>query len=834
MSEAEFPSCNDDQSACALCGLSLRRGRVSAAFAGKTYCFCCPGRRQVYAILLEASDAGDPANFKTTGLYKECLAAGILPASVADLERMEQRPSGPPGPDGGLPPQGEAASSDAILPLDLKVTNMWCPACAWLIDTALKKLPGVVDSRCDFSTDRLGVRYNPVRTSPDRICAEIAKLGYRTAEPGRDRSVQAQKKDFIRFGICSFLTMNVMMLSFALYSGFLIELTPDNIAKISWPMMAMTAAVLVYGGFDLFRKGFFAVRNQSANMETLIAIGACSAFGLSLFNQLAGSLHTYYDTAAMLITLVLLGKTLESRTKRRVLEDLDRFFALMPGKVRVCSNQHPFGRYTAVAYLAPGDTFRVESDEVVPADGRILSGSGTVDESALTGEPVPVVKSPGDAVRSGVRIRRGDFTIEARQVGEDSTLGQMIAIIEKTLLAKTPLEGKTDFMLKWFVPAVLALAAATGAVCRLAGDSITDAVLRAVTVTVISCPCALGVAIPLARAAGVSLAGKKGMLVRDFSAFEAAEKIDTVVFDKTGTITRGQWDLKRIHPMAGFSEAQVLALAAGIESGCDHFIGIELTRQASARGIEPLPVRGIRSVDGGLEGRLEGRPVRIGSAGYLADVFKNNAQRLGTEDAADGARHSRVYLSCDTKPAAVFIFGDQLRPGMVDAVEDLKKRGLRLAVVSGDGEAVTLAVAASIGISDATGGRLPAEKAAYIADLQADGRCVAMVGDGINDAPAMVRADLAIAVHAGGSLAREAAQISFMRGAPDLLPAFLDFAGQVNRKIRQNLLFTFLYNAIAIPMAMSGLLNPLIAVSAMLLSSISVTVNTLFLVKRSQ
>jgi heavy metal translocating P-type ATPase len=536
----------------------------------------------------------------------------------------------------------------------------------------------------------------------------------------------------------------------------------------------------------------------------------------------------------MLITLVLLGKTLEGRAKRRVLEDLESFFALMPTKVRICTTEYPRGRYANIDALREGDRFRIEAGEIVPADGFILSGESTVDESAITGEARPVSMTAGDTIRSGVRLLGGSLHVSARQVGDQSTLGQMIAIIEKTLLARTPIEGKTDVILRWFVPIVLLLAVVTAVGCKLAGMPTAEAVLRAVTVTVISCPCALGIAIPLARVAGVSIAGRKGLLVRDFKAFEQAEAVDTIVFDKTGTITSGRWRLLETILFGDFNADQALAMAAGLEHASEHFIAAEIIRQAGKKKIQPAAVASIEASDSGLSGNLDGRPVKIGSAAFLAGYFQNNPLNPGRIAGIDHLRHSMVYLGCDGNPVAVFVFGDTLRSGIQEMLADLKNRGLQLALVSGDGQPTTAAVGEAIGIETALGDQLPADKAAFVKNLQAKGRRTAMVGDGINDAPALAQADLSVAIHSGGALAKEAADISFMRGDPGQLPVFLDFARQVNRKIHQNLAFTFLYNVLAIPVAMTGWLNPLIAVTAMLLSSISVTGNTLMLVKRSE
>jgi heavy metal translocating P-type ATPase len=796
------------------------------------------GCRQVFSILLEATDSGDPAKFQETDLFKQCQAAGIIPKSEADLavKASARELEDPALATAGQADASEKASAISVretLSLSLKIVNMWCPACAWLIDETLKKTTGIVDSSCNFSTDRLQIHYHPVQTSPARIIRTIDKLGYRATLPDETQDSIDRKKEFIRFAVSAFLTMNVMMLSFALYSGFFTRLTPDTIYKLSWPACVMATVVLIYGGFEFFKKAWSGLTNAAFSMETLIIIGSLSAYAYSTINLFSGSIHLYYDTSAMLITLVLLGKTLERRAKGRVLADLENFFSLKPNKVRICSDEFPQGRYAAVGQLEKNDIFRVDDTEIIPADGRIITGTGQVDESSLTGEPLPITKKPGDILKSGARVIRGTLKIKAEKVGHESTLGQMIAIIEKTLLTKTPFEGKTDVILQWFVPAIMALSAATALVCILLGISAEESMLRAVTVLVISCPCALGIAIPLARVAGISIAGKKGILVRDFSAFELAEKVNAFVFDKTGTVTEGKWNLLEIRPVSSISADRALALAAGLEMNSDHFIAREILQQSHRRKIQPAHLEKIRIKERGLKGELDGVEIKIGSADFLAEEFENSDPSSTGKEHEEGWRHSSIYLSLAGKLVAVFIFGDRLRTGSIPAVEKLKEWGYHLTLISGDGEKTTEAVGDMIGIPDAYGGKLPRAKAAFVQKLQKHGNYVAMVGDGLNDAPALVQADLSIAVFSGGQLSQEASDITLMRAEPEQIIDFLNFAKQVNKKIYQNLAFTFLYNVISIPIAMSGLLNPLVAVTAMLMSSLSVTGNVLLLLKKN-
>jgi len=824
-------------SVCDLCGLPLRTAAVAASFADRTYRFCCAGCRQVFTILFEAADSTDPGSFKETELFKQCRSLGIIPGSEAELASHGNRTVEPsqdqvPPPD---PPEGqtEPAANRNILQLDLTIRNMWCPACAWLIDETLKKTAGITDSTCNFSTDRIRVNYSPIHTSPTKIVKTIGSLGFKAVEPDESKSIQENRYEFIRFTISAFLTANIMMMSYALYTGFFTELSVDTIYKLSWPAFIMATGVLVYGGFDLFKKAWAGVTHAAFSMETLIIMGALSAYIYSTVNLFGGRIHLYYDTAAMLITLVLLGKTLESRAKSRVLQGLDAFLSLRPTKVRICSEQYPLGRFVAAQQLSRGDIVRVEEGEIVAADGRITSGTGSVDETSLTGEPLPVGKQPGDLLRSGTRIIKGRLWLKAEKTGDDSTLGQMMTIIQNTLLTKTPLEGRTDALLQWFVPAIIVLAAGTALACLLKGLSTETAMLRAVTVLVISCPCALGIAIPLARVAGISIAGKKGILVRNFSSFEKAARVDTFVFDKTGTITEGQWNLVEVIPVAPISSHQALALAAGLEAESDHFIGTEIMKYVSARNIRPEQVADIQVDEKGLTGLARAGLVKIGSAEYLTSELANGALDSVNSTLMDQAKHSLVYLGIEGRLAAVFVFGDRLRSDAVSTIAELRHRGHRLRLVSGDGDRTTRAIGEQAGIRHSYGGKFPRDKADFVAQLQAQGYRVAMVGDGINDAPALARADLAMAVYSGGQLSKEAADITLMRAESRQIVEFLNFAVQVNKKISQNLGFTFLYNAISIPIAMSGLLNPLVAVTAMLLSSLSVTGNTLLMVRKN-
>ncbi len=781
-------------------------------------------------MLMESSDAGDPESFRETELFKKCQEIGIIPGSEAELaektEELSTTPAGAPKTE-----YQHHTHPEDTLSLTLNVDQMWCPACAWVIEEALRKTPGIKDASCNFATDRVRCDYNPVLVSPQRIIDSIKGLGYEASPPDEASLEKERRTEFIRFVISALLTMNAMMFSFSLYSGFFSAPSPESIHKLSWPIFLMASIVLFYGGRNIYRRAWAGVFTAAFSMETLITLGSFSAYFISIYGLLTRSIHLYFDTACVLITLVLLGKMLERRAKDEIQGDLANFFSLRPSKVKICSERYPHGRYVSAERLRKGDTFRVEEREVLPADGVILKGEGRVDESSLTGEPRPLAKKPGDRVKSGSKIIQGKFNVEAEAVGEHSIVGQMITIMEKALGKRTPFEGKTERALQWFVPVILTLAFGTGLVCLFSGLSLDQSIIRSVTVMVIACPCTLGIAIPMARVAGISLAGRKGILVRDFRSFEQAEKMSCFVLDKTGTVTKGEWSLLEIIPVASLSRIEALRLAASMERESDHLIAAEIIREAAKNQAEPLKIEAIEIFDNGISGLFSEHRVKIGSRGFLTAELENSS---AIPIPKDEPTQSLVFMSYGAQICAIFVFGDEIKETSIPTVQRMRSAGYQIAVVSGDEARTTKAIANELGIDDAHGGKLPKEKAAFIAKLQRKGHQVAMVGDGINDAPAMIQADLAIAVYSGNQLSEEAADLTLMRGDPLQICDFMELAKRVKKKIHQNLGCSFIYNLIGIPIAMSGLLSPLVAVSAMLLSSLSVIGNTLLLLKRAQ
>ena len=821
---------------CDLCGLPLKHGRVVCKEFDTPLYFCCNGCRQVYLMLMAASNNPDPRTFPDTEIYKRCVAAGIIPKSTQDLQNRYEQKTADQRPHNShrstSDPVPHVTAEDTGLPLDIQVQGMWCPACAWVIEETLRKQPGVLTATCRFTTDRIKLSYNPVQTSPHQLLTAIDKLGYQGMLGGAESKYSPYRNEFTRLGVSAFLTMNVMMLSFALYTGFFTQITADTVQKLTWPMVVMSCIVFFYGGAPVHHRAVIGLVNASAGMEALISIGASSAFFYSLFNLWTGSIHLYFDTTCMLITLVLIGKTIEHRTKDRIKDQIGGFMDMQPSKVRICTTDFPTGKYVHVGQLSYGDVFRVAAPETIPADGRILDGHARIDESTLSGEPRPIHKKVGDRVSSGTQVISGSIKVSARAIGPDSLVGQLTAVMEAALDRKTQLEDITDKALKYFVPAIVLLALMTASVCLIMGMPVQTAIIRAVTVLVISCPCALGVAIPLARVASISLAGKKGILVHHFTAFDLIHKIDTIVFDKTGTLTRGEWQLIETQTTNQWDPNSVLSFAAGLELHASHYIGETLVQAAQKKQLEPATATQVIEQDNGISGYIEGSFVKIGSADFMgAELQKID----GIESLGPGSPNgpvSFVYMSVDEKPCACFLFGDSIRESSPKVISQMQKQGFNLALISGDSQATTDAVGHKLNLSDCHGDMLPEDKAAFIQTRQNQGSCVAMVGDGINDVPALASANLGIAVHSAHRIGTEASGITLMGNEPAQIETFKRLAFQVNRTIRQNLVFTFFYNIISIPIAMSGLLNPLVAVSAMLLSSLSVTGNTLRLTRR--
>ena len=790
--------------------------------------FCCPGCQQVF-LLLFSSPAGLPANFRETDLYRACMEAGIIPRAL----------------ESGLPfdsPERHQESSLSPLNLTLRVEGMWCPTCSWLIEEVLRRTKGIFEPQVSFLSDLVQVKYFPHLLSPQEIMARISRLGFRTVlfegDPGESRE---KRSIVLRLGVSAILTANIMMISMALYLGFFREFSREVIGYFSYPIWLIATPVVFYGGLPILRRGRAGLWYGNPSMDSLISIGALAAYFYSLVQLAKGSIHLYFDTPAMLITFVLLGKYIETHAREKVVAGITDLYKLAHQKVRIFTPAPPLPgqggegwgekekeRWVSSEDVKPGDDFLALAGERVPLDGRILSGQGEVDESILTGEARPVKKQPGDEVMGGVLLLSGKLKLKTTRVGRESSLGQMITLMQEALAKKNPAELLADRITRWFVPAILAIAGLTAFYLWLSQSSLDEALLRSLTVLLISCPCALGIATPIVKVAVMGLAKSRGILIRDPDAIEHTKDLDTLVFDKTGTLTEGNFSLQKIFT-TGTPEREALSRVAAVEIHSNHFLAREIVRKAREENIKLEEVNGYESLEGmGVKGNVKGDLIFIGNQPLLAREKIEipsalNQQALSFEE--NGM--TTAFFGWAKEVQGLLVFGDFLKQGIREMVQELQARGITTWIVSGDGQGTTRAVAGESGIANFLGQTLPQHKVELIKSLQEKGHRVGMVGDGINDAAALAQADVGFALGAGTHILREASDFAFLASDPTRVCDALDLSALAVRSIRQNLFFAFLYNAIGIPLAAAGLLNPLIAVFAMFASSLTVIGNAL-------
>ena len=593
-----MPPPSEPPTSCRLCGLPVR---------GRKDGFCCLGCSHVFEILKEMLGTPDPEAMRGHPFFQQMQTRGIIPSGEGDLARVGMDPVGMRR----IPP-GEASDGRVF-----KVTGMWCPSCSWVIERSLLKKAGVVGATASFASDRVKVTYLPRLVGPAEIAEVIRDLGYgiqeTDTEQGRERAL---RKELIRLGVGIFLTVNVMMISFGLYQGFLTELSDAGVRMMGVPIFLMSTVVVFYCGFPVLERAIKAARAGGFVMETLISLGALSAYGLSVYQLFRGSLHMYFDTASMLVTLILLGKYLEARIRYRAILGVEEIYELLPGKARVETEAGE--RYASIEAVASGDVVRALEQEQIPVDGVILSGEGRVDESKLTGESRLRTTRTGDTVLGAGLLVSGELRIRVTGVGSGSAIGRMIALMEEAMVQKNPAERLTDRIMAVFGPVVILVALATGAALTAMGTPPEEALVRMITVLVIACPCALGIAIPLARVAAIGRARREGILVVNGDALEMACRLTALVIDKTGTATWGIHQMMVVEGVGEHSGADALGLAAAVEAGSDHPVARAIRRHAASAGAEAKgDVQSVELAGLGMRGTVEGEEVLVGNEALL-------------------------------------------------------------------------------------------------------------------------------------------------------------------------------------------------------------------------
>lgn len=815
-----------EKTGCSLCGLPVGRSGISDVFSDQKLHFCCPGCLNVFRILFNSPE-GPPEDYRKTGLYRACVASGLIPGNNNDLR---------PSPDEADPtppaPSQNAQNFDQELSqeLSIKIEGMWCTACSWLIEKVLGSVSGILEARVIFLSDLAKIKYQPHVIDPEEILERICGLGYRASLfDSRPEASQAKRDLLLRLGIASILTINVMMISFALYGGFFEDLGKDGVRSFSYPLLLLATPVIFYAGFPILKRAWLGLRHASTSMDTLISVGTLSAYFYSIVQMRSQSLHLYFDTASMLVTLVLLGKFIEIQAREKVSRGILELFELARSKVRLAKGG--LERWVCSEGVEPGLEFLVESGERVPVDGRIISGRASLDESILTGESRPVKKAAGEEVSGGSLVLDGFLHLSATRRGSESFISQMVSLMQEALTRKNPVELLADRITRRLVPAILMLSALTASFLIVRGSvSVDEALLRAVTVLVITCPCALGIATPLAKVASIGIGRSRGLLVRDPAALERAKDLDVILFDKTGTLTEGNFCLRQTVAEEGVDPEEALLRVAVVEACSDHFLARDIVRKVNEKGPVFLnSVEGYESFEGlGVKGRVGGADVAAGNRRFMhgqgfeiSDSMDKRAESFESEGS------TLVFFAWEGRVRGFFAFGDSIKKSAPDAISRLHEKGISTWLVSGDSPATTSAVARELGIGRFRGGALPKDKLELVKKLRKEGRCVGVVGDGINDAPALAGADIGFALGTGTDLIRKASDITLLCGDPGRIVELLDLSALTTRIIRQNLFFAFIYNILGIPLAVLGLLNPMVAVFAMFASSLTVIGNTL-------
>ena len=709
------------------------------------------------------------------------------------------------------------------------VEGMTCAACSARVEKVLQREPGVVDADVNLALERVTVTTASGCVTADALAARVDKAGYRLVvdvlqedeEPGADGREERQDAERRTVIISAVLTVPMVIgMVFAAFGYDEIHLMPAGEVLLTTPIQFLIGA-------RFYRAAYNALRSGGANMDVLIAMGTTAAYVYSWYLLLtlgpAADGQLYFEASAVIITLVLLGKYLESRAKNATTSAIRQLMDLRPATARV---RRPDGseEELRVTRVGLGDVVVVRPGERVPVDGEVVSGESEVDESLLTGESVPVAKAIGDTVTGGAVNTVGYVEVRATAIGEDSTLARIVRLVEAAQSGKARVQRLVDRVSRVFVPIVVGVAVTTFAAWLVATGGFEASLIAAVSVLVIACPCALGLATPTAIMTGTGAAARAGILIKDIDTLERAPTLSTVVFDKTGTLTVGKPRVTDVRVLRG-TEDELLALAAAVQISSEHPLAKAVVDHARSRGIESVPAIDFRNhVGRGVSGCVDGVEIRAGNAGFVWSDRTPVDLEWGSRE--DG---TVVWVADEDGVRGALLCRDAVRPEAHAAIGRLKTMGVRPVILSGDVASVVWPLATEVGVEEAHASVLPDEKAAYVQERVAAGERVAMVGDGINDAPALAAADVGFAIGTGTDVAMETAGITLMRPVPTLIPAALEASRATFRKIKQNLFWAFVYNVVGIPAAALGYLSPTLAGAAMAFSSVCVVSNSLLL-----
>ena len=715
--------------------------------------------------------------------------------------------------------------------MELAIEGMTCASCVGRVERALLKVSGVRSASVNLANERARVEVLGA-IDPAVLVQAVEAAGYHAQissdeRPDTDRAAARLRRERWALVAALLLAAPLVIPMFGDLLGLHWMLPP-------WVQFLLATPVQFILGARFYVAGWKAVRAGAGNMDLLVAIGTSAGYGLSLYQWWAAQAgqmpHLYFEASAVVIALVLLGKYLESRAKRQTSAAIRALEALRPDRaVRVIDGRE---EEVAIAALRLGDLVLVKPGERFPVDGEVVDGESQADEALISGESLPVAKAPGDTITGGAINGEGRLLVRTTALGGETVLARIIRLVEDAQAAKAPIQKLVDKVSQVFVPAVLVIALLTLAGWLFAGASVETALINAVAVLVIACPCALGLATPAAIMAGTGVAARHGILIKDAEALEVAHAVTAVAFDKTGTLTSGKPRIVHLQPTDG-DEAALLHMAGALQRGSEHPLARAVLERCEELAVTPPDVSRSQSLTGrGIAGDLDGRSLALGNKRLLDDNGLQPGELAQNAEAWESEGRTLSWL-IETAPQrrvlGLFAFGDSLKDGAADAVAALNARHIRSHLITGDNRGSARVVADALQIGSVRAEVLPADKAATVAELKQGGAVVAMVGDGINDAPALAAADVGIAMGGGTDVAMHAAGITLMRGDPRLVPAALEISRRTYRKIQQNLFWAFIYNLVGIPLAAFGFLNPVVAGAAMALSSVSVVSNALLL-----
>lgn len=726
------------------------------------------------------------------------------------------------------------------------IRGMSCASCVNRVEKALRSVPGVLDATVNLGTEEAQIRYIPELIDFDRLRQAIRDVGYDAIQARDEMPADQEKLDREKnlkklrdkLLASAFFAVLILAGSFSEMFSFTDSITRSTLWMI---LFVLTLPIVFYSGAQFYVGAWKAFKHRAADMNTLIAIGTGAAFIYSSISTFFPALfpvelrHVYFDTTAVIVTLILLGKLLEARAKGRTSEAIKKLMGLQPKTARVIRNGQEMD--ISIEEVLVDDEILVRPGEKIPVDGVVIQGSSTVDESMITGESIPVKKRSNDQVVGATINKTGSFRFKATKVGKDTVLAQIIKMVQQAQGSKAPIQRLADIIASIFVPIVIVIAILAFVIWFDFGPrpQLTYALITFITVLIIACPCALGLATPTSIMVGTGKGAENGILIKDGEALETAHKMDSIILDKTGTITEGQPKVTDIISVSGISAEELLQLAASVERGSEHPLGASIVESAREKGLTLEEATAFTAIPGhGVQAEINNKRILLGNEKLMHDrrVALNGIERDGSGFAQQGK--TPVYIAINEKIAGIIAVADPIKEDSAAAISQLKKMALEVVMITGDNRHTAEAIAKQVGVDRVLAEVLPEEKVLQVSKLQQEGKIVGMVGDGINDAPALAQADVGIAIGTGTDIAMEASDITLIRGRLTSVATAIQLSKATMRNIKQNLFGSFIYNTLGIPIAagilypfLGVLLSPIIASAAMAMSSVTVLSNAL-------